>query len=219
MDFLKRKTCLIILLLLWGIIPLLALPKFVYPVSSLILPGTGELLLGHNTRGATLMGVDLINIYAFIATGREIEMQKKNFMKFAELYAGVPYGMPDEHYQAVQNYPNSDYYNDIQEMMARNYYLIYNYDPESFAEYISANTYQGNEEWSWQSEEKWEEYKNLRKRHQKTKMNNQLALGLMLLNRGISIIDSSILSKKKHGEFYLAPLPANGAMLNYQIEF
>ncbi len=219
MDFLKRKTCLIILLLLWGIIPLLALPKFVYPVSSLILPGTGELLLGHNTRGATLMGVDLINIYAFIATDREIEMQKKNFMKFAELYAGVPYGMPDEHYQAVQNYPNSDYYNDIQEMMARNYYLIYNYDPESFAEYISANTYQGNEEWSWQSEEKWEEYKHLRKRHQKTKMNNQLALGLMLLNRGISIIDSSILSKKKHGELYLAPLPANGAMLNYQIEF
>lgn len=219
MDFLKRKTCLIILLLLWGIIPLLALPKFVYPVSSLILPGTGELLLGHNTRGATLMGVDLINIYAFIATGREIEMQKKNYMKFAELYAGVPYGMPDEHYQAVQNYPNSDYYNDIQEMMARNYYLIYNYDPESFAEYISANTYQGNEEWSWQSEEKWEEYKHLRKRHQKTKMNNQLALGLMLLNRGISIIDSSILSKKKHGELYLAPLPANGAMLNYQIEF
>jgi hypothetical protein len=218
-DFLKRKTCLIILLLLWGIIPLLALPKFVYPVSSLILPGTGELLLGHNTRGATLMGVDLINIYAFIATDREIEMQKKNFMKFAELYAGVPYGMPDEHYQAVQNYPNSDYYNDIQEMMARNYYLIYNYDPESFAEYISANTYQGNEEWSWQSEEKWEEYKHLRKRHQKTKMNNQLALGLMLLNRGISIIDSSILSKKKHGELYLAPLPANGAMLNYQIEF
>lgn len=219
MDFLKRKTCFIILLLLWGIIPLLALPKFVYPVSSLILPGTGELLLGHNTRGATLMGVDLINIYAFIATDREIEMQKKNFMKFAELYAGVPYGMPDEHYQAVQNYPNSDYYNDIQEMMARNYYLIYNYDPESFAEYISANTYQGNEEWSWQSEEKWEEYKHLRKRHQKTKMNNQLALGLMLLNRGISIIDSSILSKKKHGELYLAPLPANGAMLNYQIEF
>ena len=190
-----------------------------YPVSSLILPGTGELLLGHNTRGATLMSVDLINIYAFIATDREIEMQKKNYMKFAELYAGVPYGMPDEHYQAVQNYPNSDYYNDIQEMMARNYYLIYNYDPESFAEYISANTYQGNEEWSWQSEEKWEEYKHLRKRHQKTKMNNQLALGLMLLNRGISIIDSSILSKKKHGEFYLAPLPANGAMLNYQIEF
>jgi len=218
-DFLKRKTCFIILLLLWGIIPLLALPKFVYPVSSLILPGTGELLLGHNTRGATLMGVDLINIYAFIATDREIEMQKKNYMKFAELYAGVPYGMPDEHYQAVQNYPNSDYYNDIQEMMARNYYLIYNYDPESFAEYISANTYQGNEEWNWQSEEKWEEYKHLRKRHQKTKMNNQLALGLMLLNRGISIIDSSILSKKKHGEFYLVPLPANGAMLNYQIEF
>ncbi len=102
MDFLKRKTCLIILLLLWGIIPLLALPKFVYPVSSLILPGTGELLLGHNTRGATLMGVDLINIYAFIATDREIEMQKKNFMKFAELYAGVPYGMPDEHYQLLQ---------------------------------------------------------------------------------------------------------------------
>ncbi len=219
MEFLKHKTCLIILLLLLGIAPLLALPKFVYPVSSLILPGTGELLLGYNSRGATLIGVDLITIYTFIATNREIELQKKNYMQFAELYAGVPYGMPNEHYQAVQDYPNSDYYNDIQEMMARNYYLIYNYDPDSYEEYISLNTYQDNEEWSWQSDEKWQEYKNIRKRHQKTKMNNQLALGLMLLNRSISIIDSSILSKKQHGELYFIPLPANGAMLNYQINF
>lgn len=64
MDF-ETENLLYNSLLLWGIIPLLALPKFVYPVSSLILLGTGELLLGHNTRGATLMGVDLINIWCF----------------------------------------------------------------------------------------------------------------------------------------------------------
>ncbi len=219
MEFLKRKTWLLISVLLWGIIPLFALPKIIYPVSSLILPGTGELLLGHNTRGATLLGADLVNIYVFIATDKEIEMQKKNYMQFAELYAGVPYGMPNDLYQAVQDYPNSDYYNNIQEMMARNYYLIYNYDPNAYTEYIAANTYQGNEEWNWQSEEKWQEYKHIRKRYQTVKMNNQLALGLMLLNRCVSVIDSSILSKKKHGELYFAPLPANGAMLNYRIEF
>ncbi|HNV92480.1 MAG TPA: hypothetical protein P5518_01615 [Candidatus Cloacimonas sp.] len=219
MDVLKYKFWLIVLIVLSASIPLLALPKIVYPVSSLILPGSGELLLGHNTRGATLLGADLVNLYAFYATDKEIDLQKENYMKFAELYAGVPYGMPKQHYQAVQNYPSSSYYNNIQDMMARNYYLIYNYDPQSYTDYIAANTYQGDEEWNWQSEDKWNQYKAIRKRHQKAKMNNQLCLGLLLLNRCLSVIDSSILSKKEMGNVYLSPLSNEGAMLHYQIDF
>lgn len=197
----------------------MALPKIVYPLSSFLLPGSGELLLGNNIRGTALVGIDVVNLYAFYATNREIDLQKKNFMKFAELYAGVPYGMPSNHYQAVQNYPSSSYYNDIQEMMARNYYLIYDYDPQSYTDYISANTFQGNEEWNWQSTEKWNEYKSIRRRHQKAKMNNQLCLGFLLFNRCFSVIETSILSSKDVGNLYLAPSSSEGAMLHYQIEF
>ena len=51
------------------------------------------------------------------------------------------------------------------------------------------------------------------------KMNNQLCLGLLLLNRCLSVIDSSILSKKEMGNVYLSPLSNEGAMLHYQIDF
>jgi hypothetical protein len=77
-EFLKRKTWLLISVLLWGIIPLFALPKIIYPVFSFLnLPGTGELLLGHNTRGATLLGADLVNIIFLSLRIRKLRCRKR----------------------------------------------------------------------------------------------------------------------------------------------
>ena len=187
--------------------PLTAIPRIAYSGASLVLPGSGELLLGSNTRGATLLGVDILSIYAFVATNNEIAQQRENYMKYAEVFAGVPYGMPRDHYQAVQDYISSDYYNDIQEMMARNYYLIYNYNPEEFADYLVRNTYTGIEAWKWDNEEHYNEYKTMRIRHQRTKMSHNFALGAMLLNRCISAIDSAILARdtKQTRAVYFSP--------------
>lgn len=198
-----------------------ALPRMAYTGASLVLPGSGELMMGHNTRGAALMGIDLLSIYAFVTTQQEIDRQIDNYMRYAEVYAGVPYGMPRKHYQAIQEFPSSDYYNELQEMVLRNYYLIYTYDPEKFAEYMDLYLFQGDEEWNWQSNEHWTDYQNMRARHQRTKMSHNLALGIMLLNRAVSAIDSAILSGKlnKHGTVYFSPSGTEGLMLNYQLDF
>jgi len=61
----------------------------------------------------------------------------------------------------------------------------------------------------------------MRARHQRTKMSHNLALGIMLLNRAVSAIDSTILSGKmnKHGTVYFSPSGNEGLMLNYQLDF
>jgi len=207
------------MVLLLGFIPLLALPRIAYPAASVLLPGSGELLMGEYTRGGTLLAIDMLSIYAFVSTDKEIERQRDSYMSFASAYAGVPYGMPRNHYQAVQDFVSSDYYNDIQEMMARNYYLIYNYVPEAYLDYIERNTYTGDEAWNWGNEASWQEYKNMRLRHQRTKMSHNFALGIMLLNRAVSAIDSALLSRKLNGAVYVTPSGLEGAMLNYKIEF
>jgi len=198
-----------------------ALPRIAYTGASLVLPGSGEMMMGHTTRGAALMGIDLLSIYAFVTTQQEISRQIDNYMKYAEVYANVPYGMPRNHYQAIQEFPSSDYYNELQEMVLRNYYLIYTYDPERFAEFMDLYMFQGDEEWYWQSDQHWTDYKNMRARHQRTKMSHNLALGIMLLNRAVSAIDSTILSGKlnKHGTVYFSPSGNEGLMLNYQLDF
>jgi len=218
MAVLIRRVALLALLLC-SLSVLMGIPRVAYSAASLALPGSGELLLGQNTRGSTLLGIDLVTIYAFFATGKEIDRQRDNYMRYANLYAGVPLGMPQNHYQAIQDYPSSDYYNDIQTMMARNYYLIYTYDPAAYEDYLARNTYKGNEAWEWTSDAAWQEYQNQRTRHQRTKMSHSLALGIMLFNRAFSALDSAILSGKKHGTVYLTPLGEQGAMLNYTIDF
>jgi len=215
---LKPRNLVAVLLILLSL-PLLAIPRIAYSAASLALPGTGELLQGENTRGGILLGIDLLSIYAFVETDQQIDRQRDAYMRHANLFAGVPIGMPNRHYQAIQDYPSSSYYNDIQEMMARNYYLIYNYDPESYADYMARNTYLGDETWNWQNDAAWNEYKNQRKRHQRTKMSHNLALGMMLFNRALSALDSAILSGKNAGTVYLAPTPDQGAMLHYQLNF
>ncbi|MDD2228602.1 MAG: hypothetical protein PHY48_04225 [Candidatus Cloacimonetes bacterium] len=215
------RVSLLVLLLLLCLIPLTAVPRIVYSGASLILPGSGELLLGETTRGATLLGIDLVSLYAFFATQNEIDLQRRSYMKYAEVYAGVPYDMPRNHYQDIQEFPSSDYYNELQETVLRNYYLIYNYDPAAFTQNMQEYLYSGDETWNWQTAANWKEYKNMRARHQRTKMSHNLALSIMLLNRAVSAIDSAILSGKlhEHGTLYFSPSGKEGLMLNYQIGF
>ncbi len=215
------RTIALTALLLLCFVPLMALPRLAYSGASLLLPGSGEMMLGHTTRGATLMGIDFVTIYAFFATQQEIDLQRRNYMQYAEVFAGVPYNMPRNHYQDIQEFPSSDYYNEIQEMILRNYYLISEYSPDAYAQYMDELIYSGDEEWKWQSDAHWTEYKNMRIRHQRTKMSHNLALGILLLNRAVSAIDSALLSGKvnKYGTLYFSPSGMEGLMVNYQIGF
>ena len=130
--------------------------------------------------------------------------------------------MDDRYYQHLQEYDSSAEFNQFQELMARNYYLIYTYDPEGYAEYIAANTYTPDEAWDWQGPGQQEHYRSLRRQTQTTKMYQNLSLGVILLNRVISVIDVALLSRQPSesgSALYFTPLQSGGLMLNYRWEF
>ncbi|HOY83929.1 MAG: hypothetical protein LHW45_09330 [Candidatus Cloacimonetes bacterium] len=214
------KTLFLVLALLIAL-PLAALPKIAYLGMSAALPGSGEIALGKSTRGGIMLTTDLLALTAWLATGREIDNLTGSYRKYAEVYAGIPENMSDSYYQVIQQYISSDEFNQLQTLEARNFYLIYNYDPAGYEAYLAENTYSAEDAWAWQSSEHQDQYRSLRFRTQTVKMYRSLSLGVMLLNRVISLIDVALISRNpdQPTALYFTPLESGGLMLNYRLEF
>ncbi|MCB5223669.1 MAG: hypothetical protein GX135_00920 [Candidatus Cloacimonetes bacterium] len=217
-----RYTLLVIILLsLLFAVPLNAQSKALPLSMSALMPGSGEIILGKTTRGGIMVAADLVALTAWLATGREINNLTSSYQQYAKTYAGIPDEMSDKYYQHIQQYLSSDDFNNNQILGARNYYLIYGYDPQAYADYVAENTYSEDEAWAWQSPEHQAHYRSLRYRTQSTKMYQNLSLGVMLLNRFVSLIDVALISRdsQKPTPVYFSPLENGGLMLNYTLEF
>ena len=211
----------IFFLLILSIVPLAALPKLSYSAAFAILPGTGELALGKTTRGAIMLSTDILVWSSFFALEKEKDNLTDTYKQYAVVYAGAKSGMPESYYQNLQNYISSDDFNRYEELFARNYYLIYAYNPEGYEEYILANTYSDEESWSWQNQTYQDHYKKLRRRTQKAKIYQNLSIGALVLNRVVSVIDVSLINKKTNRplSIYFTPTSNNGLMFNVQLEY
>lgn len=217
-----RYTIFILLILsLLFAVQLSAQSKALPLTMSAFVPGTGEILLGKTTRGGIMLGTDLLALTAWLASGREINNLTESYKQYAKTYAGIPDEVQDSYYQHIQQYLSSEDFNNIQILGARNYYLIYGYNPEAYQQYVDENTYSQEEAWAWQSAEHQAHYRSLRFRTQSTKMYKSLSLGAMLLNRFVSLIDVALISKdpEKPSPVYFSTSENGGLMLNYNLEF
>lgn len=184
---------------------------------SALVPGSAEIAMGKTNRGVALLMSDIVATYSFFKTNHDMDLKKDAYKNYALTYAGVPLYMPQNHYQVIQEYISSEEFNDFQDMMARNFFVIYHNDIQGYIDYMEANTYTGEESWQWESSRHWETYRNMRNQHQRIMINHNLALGVMLLNRAISVIDTAILSKNIN--LYARPHGVDGLMLNYEMRF
>lgn len=212
----KHRFVLVLMLYLFGG-ALFAQSRFAYIGMSALVPGSGEIAMGKTNRGLFLLSSEIIAAYSFFKTDQDMNLQKNRYKRYANEYAGVPLDSPQGHYQYVQEYISSDDYNEYIEMVVRNDYLISNYDPVSYAETIAAESFSGDEQWEWQSIEHWQTYNSMRRKHQKMKINHNLALGIMLLNRAISIVDTALLSRNMN--IYAGLSGYDGVSLNCELRF
>ncbi|MCB5271863.1 MAG: hypothetical protein LHW56_08470 [Candidatus Cloacimonetes bacterium] len=213
----KGLSLIGILLLILGSGSLWAQSRIALIGMSALVPGSAEIAMGKTNRGVALILSDVLATYSFFKTNHDMDLKKDAYKNYALSYAGVPLSMPQRHYQAIQDYISSEDFNDFQDMMARNFFVIYHNDVQGYIDYMEANTYTGEESWEWQSALHWENYIDLRKQHQRIKINHNLALGVMLFNRALSVIDTAILSRDM--SLYASPHGADGMMLNYEMRF
>jgi hypothetical protein len=191
---------------------------------SAVLPGTGEIYAGNLTRGVFFLTTDLIILFNANRYGNEVNWLTNSYKQFAFSKADIPKDRSSQYYELLHQWRSSDEYNSYHEMMARNYYLILNYDPEGYNTYILSHSYTGENSWNWQNNKDWNRYKNIRRDKQSMIMNKKLAIGAAIANRVISVLDATFLikasNKKLTTSFSIVPdLNANGAILNCSMEF
>lgn len=220
------KQTVIILALLLAITssPMLAKSVPQAMLMSALLPGSGEIYAGDTTRGVFFLTTDVILLYSIFNFDQRAGMLESNFKRYAYANADIPLNRQDDYYDVIHRWQSSNEYNAYYEMVARNYFLLLNYEPELYNEYISTHHYEGDLAWDWQNERNWKKYKEIRRDRNTMIVNRKLAIGAAIANRVISIMDARYVirsgNKKLNTSLNFAPMPnLNGAQFNLQMEF
>lgn len=191
---------------------------------SAIIPGTGEIYNGNISRGVMFITFDAILAFGNYRFAQETDALDKSFKQFAYSKANIPLGSSSDFYKLIHRYYSSDHYNAEVELYFRNLGLIRYNDPNYYNEQIQIYTISDEDGFHWKSDKDWTEYKYIRRDKQSMIINRKLAIGSMIANRLISVIDAAFLVKKTNKintfKFSLTPnYVKDGAMLNCSMEF
>ena len=159
-------------------------------LASMALPGTGQMMLGSAKRGEALLWLDgtlwaLWSGFSWYSSAREHDARL-----YAGREAGADLAVKESHYyRALEQYDNSDQYNEGVRSDARD---IYPDDPERQHAYYESQGYFGSEVWNWSSDSARFRYWRTRRAGRDAAMNAQFAVGALLLNRLASIVDCAL---------------------------
>ena len=187
---------------------------------SAFIPGSGQMYLGKNTRAGVFLAVDMMNILSLI----RFEKEKVNLTESSKLFAfskaGLNMNATDDIYLLAHNHRSSDDYNRHIEMQARNWYIIVHNDPEGFHEYMERNYI--HDSWEFKTEADFQDYRKIRNDKQNFEIYANFAIGAMIINRVISVIDAAVQTNKinNSGQLYTVPdFNAKGISVVYEYKF
>jgi len=193
---------------------------------SAMIPGLGEMYSQNYSKGAIFLAAESAIIFSYFRMKSERDWAINSYKQYACSVVGVPKDMDDSYYQLIQNYMSSEEYNDVILRDARNYFLIYNTDPEGYEAYLEANLIPEENSWHWDSNREWSKFIKLRVKKQDYEIYSNFAFAAAILNRVVSIIDSALEVKKiKRSGQYLGKLSVQpdwnkkGMKINYEYRF
>ncbi|MBN2460326.1 MAG: hypothetical protein JXB60_01865 [Candidatus Cloacimonetes bacterium] len=193
---------------------------------SALIPGTGELYTRQYTKAGIFLCAELTIILSYFRLHQETNWAIRSYEQYAYTKAGVSLHSPENLYQLIQNYFNSDIYNQGVELYARNRYLIWDYNPQAYQEYLDMYLIGEDQAWDWQTENYWNKYRDMRSDKQDLEIYTKFTFAAAILNRLISIIDTLISTRKiNRSEEYYGKLSIQpdwikrGMVINYEYRF
>ena len=168
---------------------------------SAVLPGLGELYLGHKSRAAVFFVAEAAIWTSWFVLRAEGNSDKNRYQDWASIFAGISGNREDDdYYRRLGNYRSSDGARSYNEAVRRTARAIYPSDREAQEEYVAANGYFGADAWDWETEDAWNRYQDLYQESEDNYNNANLALGLLVLNRLVSVVDAALLGKRYNTE-------------------
>jgi hypothetical protein len=142
---------------------------------SLVLPGMGELYAGDYSLGKYLTAADVVFWGAAIGFDTYGKWEEDNYKAFAKSKGGVTYtGSDEDFYARVGSYMSVNTFNREQELN-RNFGDVYNTDVYY---------------WNWNDNDTRKEYRNMWTSSEQAYNNVRFAVGALILNRIVSIINA-----------------------------
>jgi hypothetical protein len=181
---------------------------------SMVLPGWGEMYTGNDGRGKAFMAAEGAIWVGYASFEIQGSMREDDYKEFASIFAGVPRGSTSEYYRDIADYIRSegeDSYNEGIRSEARS---LYPDDLDAQSEYFAQHGYFGDAGWEWESSGRFSEYLDLRHSASLSRKNAFHMIGLAILNRAISSIDSAWMARRHnqglknepHARLFVAPV-------------
>jgi hypothetical protein len=166
---------------------------------SLLVPGLGQLHEGHKVRGLVFLGIESALWTSYAIAEVQSNLRDKAAREHAEVFAGVSSGAHSEaFYRDVAQFKDSDVYNALIRREARALFLQQetSANPPSDSllaafmdQYEREHGYFGTETWSWQSYERFLEYRSLRQSVHEATRRAAFSIGAALANRLFAVMD------------------------------
>jgi hypothetical protein len=190
-----KKIFVIMLLFTAVLLPAIEKSTLRKAALSVILPGAGEYVSGHKTRAAVFFTAEAAIWLSYFKFKDEEKLAEDGYKQYARDFADYT-GNNDSFYGELHTgYSSEDVINNNIHAL-RNYWLLYREDKEEYEVQLDAmlKHYEGNE-WHWESEAAWEQYRVLRQRKQDYEMRVSFALSAAMINRLISFVDVFVIER------------------------
>lgn len=218
-----KRTILFMLLLLLVLSSVSAKSTFKALAFSAVLPGTGELYMGDHTKGGIFLCTEAAIIFTYVRLQQERQWAIDSYKEFALSKAGIATNNEDWYYQRIQNWESSSRYNQSIYRDARNYYLIYQNDPEGYQAYLDDHLVPDDMTWDWDTDANWKKYRAMRRDKQNYEIYQNFAIAALILNRLVSVVDITVnvpRYKKLAKGFSISPdVAGNGVQIRYEYRF
>jgi hypothetical protein len=190
---------------------------------SAVAPGTGQLYLNKPTKAGVFFSADLILIFSYFRFKDEKNWAIHSYKQYAESIIGLDRTSQESDYRLVQNFFSSEDYNANVRRYARDRFLIFGNDTTAYYEYLEANIIPDSEGWHWQTRENWKKYRQIRTEKQDYEIYSNFAVGALVLNRVVSVIDAALTTKKLNRTLRNVSIEPNfsknGFEVTYEISF
>ena len=172
-------------------------------LSSFVVPGSGDILMGEKKRGACFMAAEATIWLTYFYKNNEANKINSRSKNFASFYASANSSIDDEDYfRAMEDFmTNIDYNETIKEEARRLYPDTLNVEImqeriELRKAYIDTTSYMGSDSWNWQSSELADNYRNMRRDRRSTLQTATNMVGLAVTNRVISFFTTYFFGKR-----------------------
>ncbi len=168
-------------------------------MASIMVPGLGQMIQGDRSKAQTFFiaeGTIWLSYFGFNYWGKRIDGSAR---VFAIDHAGAnPSRDDDEYFDAVEDFLAAEDYNLMVERYAS---LYFPNNPELQQEYIEANSYFGEDEWTWESVDSRSYYWEQRRQAREHRRRASFMPGFAIINRIVSVVDVLLFNQEERFGF------------------